>query len=609
MKLLIVESPNKKQTITKYLGPGWRVEASIGHVCDLPLKELGVSPPDYKPRYELTERGKQTVFRLKETAKNAESVWLAMDPDREGEAIAGHIAKYLKSTVSTFYRVVFHEITEKAVQLAVTNPRKLNKALFDAQQARRVIDRLVGYQVSPRLNQVTNQKLSAGRVQSIAIRLLVERERDIRAFKPTEHFGVRLHFNTNELLWFANWDTAPFVDEDSPYVLEKSLAERIALIKEVVVFSIDKKVGKRKALPCFITTTLQKAASIQLNFSAEETMNIAQTLFEKGFITYHRTDNLNVSEEAVKAIHAELIKLDLAKHIAKPPNRWKSKVGAQEAHEAIRPTDMGIKETGLDFRAQELYKVIRLRALACQMAAAKIESTEIILMPAEEQHDLNDIIPRFIAKGTKTLYPGWRLMLNQDISEEKSEDEPLQELLPDLKVKDLLKTERSEILELKTKAPRRYSEPALITKLEKEGIGRPSTYAAILSNILQRGYVQIKNKLFEALPSAEIIYDTLVGRFQFMELKYTKEMETALDNIAAGKQDYLKVVSDADSVLQEGLKILALQLSEGKECPRCKSPMRKITGKNGTFWGCSRYKDGCKGTLQLKSTEMPISGQ
>ncbi|HQW57582.1 MAG TPA: DNA topoisomerase, partial [Gammaproteobacteria bacterium] len=237
MKLLIVESPNKKQTISKYLGPGWRVEASMGHVCDLPLKTLGILLPAYKPTYELTERGKKTIDRLKIAAKDVESVWLAMDPDREGEAIAGNIARYLKTVVSTFYRVVFNEITQKAIQAAVANPRKLNRPLYEAQQARRVIDRLVGYQVSPRLSRVTNQKLSAGRVQSVALRLLVDRERAIRAFAPTEHCGVRLNFKTEGIEWVAHWQTEPFVDEDNPYVLDKALAEQVARIKEVVVLS------------------------------------------------------------------------------------------------------------------------------------------------------------------------------------------------------------------------------------------------------------------------------------------------------------------------------------------------------------------------------------
>ena len=556
MKLLIVESPNKKKTISKYLGNGWQVEASMGHVCDLPQKEMGVAPPDYKPKYELSERGAKTVSHLIRAAQNAESIWLAMDPDREGEAIAAHLAKYLKKTVGIFHRVVFNEITEKAVKTAVANPRRLNRALFDAQQARRVIDRLVGYQVSPRLCHITKQKLSAGRVQSVAVRLLVERERAIRAFNPTAHFGVRLYFEIEGIKWFADWDTKDFVNEDNPYVLDKELVDAIAKITEVFVLSVDKKLVKRKAPPPFITTTLQKAASIQLGLDAEETMRLAQLLFEKGLITYHRTDNPNLSKDAILDIEAELRKLGLDEHIAIPPNRWKSKAGAQEAHEAIRPSNPAFLNSVLEPKAQRLYELIRVRALSCQMLAATVETTKIVLVPLDESHDVRGTTPRFVAKWIRPIYPGWRLLAAEDYAEEKKESEGEQETLPQLKIKDPLKVDHSETRDLKTQAPKRYTEPALIGKLEKEGIGRPSTYAAILSNIKNRGYVQLKGKCFEAMNSAETIVDTLVGKFQFMEVAYTREMELALDEIAAEKQEYLTVVAMADQELQLGLRRL-----------------------------------------------------
>ncbi|HXH55407.1 MAG TPA: type I DNA topoisomerase [Gammaproteobacteria bacterium] len=555
MKLLIVESPNKKQTISKYLGPGWRVEASMGHVCDLPLKTLGILLPAYKPLYELTDRGKKTIDRLKAAAKDADSIWLAMDPDREGEAIAGNIARYLKTVVSTFYRVVFNEITQKSIQAAVANPRKLNRPLYEAQQARRVIDRLVGYQVSPRLSRVTNQKLSAGRVQSVALRLLVERERAIRAFAPTEHCGVRLNFNTEGIEWGAHWQTEPFVDEDNPYVLDKALAEQVAQIKEVVVLSASKKAATRKAPPPFITTTLQRAASIHLNINAEEAMRVAQHLFEKGLITYHRTDSPNLSGEAIAPIHEELNKLGLREHIAKPANRWKAKAGAQEAHEAIRPTNPALLNTLLDIKAQNLYELIRIRALACQLSAAKVELSTIVLAPVDEKQSINGVTPQFIAKGAHMLYPGWRLLISNDQAEEKLDDKS-QMALPDLQEKQILISIKSEVLALKTQAPKRYSEPALIAKLEKEGIGRPSTYAAILSTLQNRGYIQFRGKLFEITPTAETIYDALVGKFQFMEIEYTRAMESALDQIAEGKQEHLAVVAAADQELQRGLRNL-----------------------------------------------------
>ncbi len=601
MKLLIVESPNKKQTIAKYLGAGWRVEASMGHVCDLPIKEIGVQGPNFKPKYELTERGKRTIQTLLSVAEKAESVYLAMDPDREGEAIAGHIAKYLKGTVGIFHRVIFNEITEKVIKNAVANPRKLDKALFDAQQARRVIDRLVGYQVSPRLSNLAGERLSAGRVQSVAIRLLVERERSIRIFQSTEHLTVRLHFNNESYRWFANWDTTPFLSEDAPYIVDKSLAERIAHIKNVVVLSNDKKTTQRKAPPPFITTTLQKAASIQFGVSAEDTMRLAQTLFEKGLISYHRTDNPNLSKEAIAAIQTELKNLGFGEHIAKSPNMWKAKTGAQEAHEAIRPTEMARVDTGLPIKEQKLYELIRLRALASQLNAACIEVTTIVVAPPDRVHDIGGKTPRFIAKGNKALYQGWRLLIPQDlaIEKEKNDEEPLQGALPNIEPKTALIAHHSEVLELKTQAPKRYSEPALITKLEKEGIGRPSTYAAILSNIKNRGYVVIQSKCFVPTPTAETIYDALMDKFQFMEIEYTRLMESALDDIAGGKQDYLSVVSAVDKSLQESLNTLTLVEAEGKVCPLCAAPMRKIKGMYGEFFGCTKYREGCKGTIAI----------
>ena len=330
------------------------------------------------------------------------------------------------------------------------------------------------------------------------------------------------------------------------------MAETIAKIKEVIVLSVEKKTTKRKAPPPFITSTLQKAASLQLGLAPEDTMRLAQQLFEKGLITYHRTDNPNLSAEAIGAIQAELSKLGLEAHKSKTPNRWKSKKGAQEAHEAIRPTNPAVLQTFLEEKVQKLYELIRLRVLASQLLEAKIETTKVVLVPLDEKQDINGITPTFIAKGTTLLYAGWRLLMDKDLAQEKEEEAP--QILPSLKVKTVLEAIHLEVLALKTQAPKRYSEPALITKLEKEGIGRPSTYASILSNLKNRGYVQLKGKLFEAMPSAESIYDTLVGRFHFMEIDYTRAMESALDEIAEGKQEYLKLVAEVDQTLQESLK-------------------------------------------------------
>jgi len=607
MKLLIVESPNKKKTIAEFLGTGWIVEASMGHICDLPLKEIGVQGPNYKPKFELTERGELTINRLKKVAARVDSVWLAMDPDREGEAIAGHIARYLKTPALIFNRVIFHEITAKAVQQAVRHPRKLDRGLFYAQQARRVIDRLVGYQVSPRLSQETNQKLSAGRVQSVAVRLLVEKERAIKAFTVTEHFGARLYFSSQQQEWFANWDTRPFTTEAEPYVLDKQIPNNLLHIPELKASRIAKKPGLRKAPPPFITTTLQKAASILLNINANQTMSMAQTLFEKGLITYHRTDNPNVAEEAICFLQQEIHRLGLGEHIAHPPNFWKAKSGAQEAHEAIRPTDPSRTDSGLDQVSQKLYALIRERAIACQMKSVQFETTVITLQPLDNTFDIQNITPSFIARGTVTLYKGWRLLMAKDDAEEKDWDEENQHQLPLITKNSMHKPIRGEVLELKTQAPKRYTEAALISKLENEGIGRPSTYAAILNNIQQRHYVERKGKVFFATNSAEIIFDALVGKFQFMEIEYTRAMEQALDEIATGKKAYIDVVSAADLALKESLHNLVVAESNGYTCPKCKAPMRKIKGKNGFFWGCSQYVTGCKGTLSIHVKTTTVS--
>jgi DNA topoisomerase-1 len=592
MQLVIVESPNKKKTIQKYLGPGWRVEASMGHICDLPAKAMGVEAPDFSPKYELSERGKRTVNELKKISDQAESVWLATDPDREGEAIAAHLARYLKP--KSLKRIQFNEITEAAVKHAITNPRDISQLLFDAQQARRVIDRLVGYQVSGSLSRVLDQRLSAGRVQTVAVRLLVERERAIRQFKGVKHFGVRLHFEGAQN-WFANWDTSSFVTEEMPYVFDKVLVDKIAAVPLVRVHKIEHKEIKRYAPPPFITTTLQKAASLTLGLTAQQTMSVAQELFEKGFITYHRTDNPNFSKEAIRSARAVLKEMGHAAHIPSKPNEWKVGKNAQEAHEAIRPTDF-TKEyiDSHDEKAKDLYRLIRLRALACQMSAAIIKMSTITLQ-AEEAVEGVDKLPIYHCRGQAMLYPGWRHLISNDQAEEKIEEET--SVLPHVIKGDILKPFKGEVLNLQTKSPKRYTEPALISKLEKEGIGRPSTYAAILANIQQRAYVVVKGRFYYAEPVAEMIVDALIEKFKFLEVDYTCQLEESLDEIAIGNQTYLKVVTEVDNELKVGLAALQSVSNVSVPCPSCKAAMRRIKGKFGYFLGCSRYQEGCRKTL------------
>lgn len=593
MQLVIVESPNKKKTIQKYLGAGWRVEASMGHICDLPQKEMGVEAPDFLPKYELSDRGKSVINNLKKVSDQAESVWIATDPDREGEAIAAHLARYLKP--KSLKRIQFNEITEPAVKLAINNPRDINQSLFDAQQARRVIDRLVGYQVSGPLSRALDKRLSAGRVQTVALRLLVERERAIRQFKSINHYSARLHFQDSKN-WFANWDTSLFVTEDEPYLFDKSLAEKAASVPSVKVKKIEHKEIKRNAPPPFITTTLQKAASLVLDLNAQQTMSVAQELFEKGFITYHRTDNPNFSAEASEKAREALRAMNYGSHIPAKPNEWKANKNAQEAHEAIRPTDFSKETIEInDEKAKELYKLIRMRALASQMSPAIIKMSTITLQ-AEKPMDGIDKLPIYHCRGQALLYAGWRDLILNDQAEEKGEEES-PSYLPNLAEGDILIPQKGEVLNLQTKAPKRYTEPSLISKLEKEGIGRPSTYAPILSNIQQRNYVAIKNKLYYAEPVAEEIIDALVGKFKFLEIDYTCQLEEFLDRIAIGEQTYITVVKDVNAELNTGLTILQGGPAVSISCPSCKAPMRRIKGKHGYFLGCSRYKEGCKKTL------------
>jgi len=594
--LVIVESPNKKATIEKYLGPGWQVEASFGHIADLPKTSMGFEFDSFEPDYDLSDKGQERVKKLKNLAQSADTVWLATDPDREGEAIAEHLKRFLK--LKNYHRITFNEITEKAVKSAVKNPREINQHLFKAQEARRVIDRLVGYQVSPRLCKMTDKKLSAGRVQSPAVKLLVERERAIRNFKPTNHFGVKVLLKSEGHRWAANWYTKPFIeDETNPYILERSLAEQVANIKDLVVTEHEVKKGSKTAPAPFITTTLQKAASLKLGLDAEQTMQMAQTLFEKGLITYHRTDNPNLSKDVWDSVGLALDRLSLKDHQAEKLNTFKTKANAQEAHEAIRPTDLTKESVDLgNDTLEKLYTLIRVRALASQMKPAETENTKISLKAKDVPEGLKEA-PSFVAQATKTTYLGWQHLTEKDESDENSK-EVEENTLPKVSKGDEVVVQSSKVLELTTKAPSRYSEAALITQLEKRGIGRPSTYAAILKNIKTRGYVNLKGKSFFAEADGEIIYDALNDKFDFMDLGFTKLMEDNLDEIAKGDKNYLSVVKSAFDSLDKNLKKLPeLDIHvETHPCPKCESgKLRRLKGKSSYFWGCSGYKDGtCK---------------
>lgn len=604
MKLLIVESPTKAKKIGGLLGDEYMVAASGGHVRDLPLKEMGVAAPDFRPVYELTERGKASVARLKSLAAKASEVILATDPDREGEAISWHLAQVLK--LSDPKRVTFTEITEKAIRAALASPRMLDMPLIAAQESRRVIDRLVGYTVSPPLAKMLNIKASAGRVQSPALGLVVEREREIEAFKPQQHFSAKVRFVTNNVEWFAVWDykpllgatceAAPGTEDDVTVWLDRTTASSAASCRQFRVADY-KEFDSRVAPPAaFTTSTLQQAASNALNFDPKVTMQLAQSLFEQGAISYHRTDSPNLSDEAIQAIR------DIAqqKGLALPdtPRRWKAKESAQEAHEAIRPTHFESESAGETPDEQKLYALIYKRAFASQLADAIYAVRQANL---ETTDHAGDKPYQYVGKGRTLKSQGWRVLVakdqaTDDIDTTEEPDNPVPVLALDAHLTAL----DGQINEHMTKAPGRYTLASLVRKLEQSGIGRPATYASILDGIIKRDYIYIERKKVRPTPTGYRVFDALKGTFSFIELPYTRQMEERLDAIAQGKERYHTVISETNQALTYELGKLQVApvaplAPAGPEhlCPNCSKPLARRKGKNGFFWGCTGYPE-CK---------------
>ena len=589
MKLLIVESPGKVKKIQEYLGNGWKVSASVGHVRDLPLYEMGVSPPDFRPQYAPTDRGKSVLARLATEVKSADAVFLAMDPDREGEAIAWHLADALR--LNNARRVTFSEITEKAVQAALGQPRDVDRNLVAAQEGRRVLDRLVGYMVSAPLSRAIGGKKSAGRVQSPALRLVVEREREIRAFKVTTHYGVELVFDALDNItqgWKAAWSVKAWLSPGQEYLLEKETAVRVAAVRRVKVLGCQDTETRAAPPAPFTTSTLQQAASNALKLSPKMTMAAAQKLYEAGQITYMRTDSPNISEEAVAEIR-EYCRSNNWPVVA-TPRRWKSKAGAQEAHEAIRPTHIDVEEAGDTDSEKALYVMIRQRTLASQLEDA-VFAVRTVQLQGEE---IEGRMPEFEAKGRTLIRPGWKVVMAADQSEEGEEeaDNPV----PQLKADSLLTVGAGKVTTHKTKPPVRYTEATLIKALEGRGIGRPSTYAAILENILGRGYVRLEKRALATTEDGEAVVDAMAGRFAFLEYSFTKELEDDLDAIAQGRAGYVEVMRKVHRCLEQELG--QFQAATATPCPDCGKPLARIMrkpGKNGQggydFWGCSGYPD------------------
>ncbi len=586
-KLLILESPGKVKKVQEILGPDWKVTASVGHVRDLPVQEMGVAAPDFKPQYFPTERGKDVLSRLAGLVKNAEEVFLATDPDREGEAIAWHLQDALK--LKNVKRVTYTEITEAAIRAALSSPRFIDMALVAAQEGRRVLDRFCGYMVSGSLSNAVGEKLSAGRVQSPAVRLVVEREKEIKAFSSTTHYGAELTFENVDSItdgWKATLLVSPWIGEGQEYLLDKSLAEKAAALRTLDVLDCTESESRAAPPAPFTTSTLQQAASSSLKYTLKQTMQLAQRLYEQGAITYHRTDSPNLSQEAVHAIRAYCETKGWS--LVETPRTWKSKEGAQEAHEAIRLTHIEVEDAGETADEQALYHLIRLRSLACQLEDA-VYAVRTLQLGA----DMDGRQAVFEAKGRTLLSQGWKVLADQeDCPDESGESEkepsnPVPAMKPGTQATAL----SGAVLTHKTKPAARFTEASLIRELEKCGIGRPSTYAAIIDTISSRGYVITEKRFLVPTPLGEKVVSGLCGHFSFIEYEFTRNMEQSLDDIAEGKAQYRAVIASAYDQLSR--EVQAFAKATGRVCEKCGKPLVhrvKKPGKDGKggydFWGC-----------------------
>ncbi len=523
--LVIVESPAKAKTIQKYLGKDFEVKSSFGHIRDLPKKGMGIDLATFTPDYEVSADKKKIVAELKTAVKKAEMVWLASDEDREGEAIAWHLAQELKLNDENSQRIVFHEITKNAILKAVENPRKIDQNLVNAQQARRVLDRIVGFEMSPVLWKKVKTGLSAGRVQSVAVRLIVEREHEIRDFQPKSFYKVEGIFQNAE-----KQDISAKLKKD--FAKENEAEDFLNQAKniEFKVLNVEKKPATRSASAPFTTSTLQQEASNRLGYGVTSTMRVAQRLYEEGYITYMRTDSVNLSQEAINGAKAQIIS-EFGEKYSKPRNYTTKSASAQEAHEAIRPTDFSVKSIG-DAQLNKLYQLIYRRTLASQMANAEIEKTVIeIGNPKLPQH--------FEAQGEVIVFDGflkaYGIVKNEDEDEENNE-----KLLPKVKIGEILDYKKIEATEKFTKPSARYTEAGLVKKLEELGIGRPSTYAPTIQTIQNREYVDKR----DILPQEREIVKMTLG-------KTTLKKEVLTEKFGGDKNKF--VPTDIGEVVNEFL--------------------------------------------------------
>lgn len=614
--LLIVESPTKVKTLSKFLGKDFTIKASVGHIKDLPKKELGVDVENNLALTYVVIEGKEKIMReLKKAAKKADRIFLAPDPDREGEAIAWHIAGELDGSPDNIFRVEFNEITEKAVTEAIKNPRKIDMGLVDAQQARRVLDRLVGYKLSPLLWRKVRRGLSAGRVQSVALRLVVDREKEIRAFNTVEYWSITANLEGKEPPPFE----AKLFKIDDKKAEVNNEAEANGILDDIKgksfgIEKIEKKKRKRSPSPPFTTSTLQQEASRKFRFTAKKTMLVAQQLYEgielggegsTGLITYMRTDSVKIADEAQQEAHV-LITSEFGKdYLPSKPPVYKSKKSAQEAHEAIRPASALRKPADIKdnlTRDQfKLYTLIWNRLVASQMENALLELTSIDIKPKGVEKYL------FRASGTVIKFPGFmKLYIESGDTDSKEEG-----FLPQLSEGDTLKTVDITPKQHFTQPPPRFTEATLVKELEAKGIGRPSTYASILSTIVDRKYTEKIDRKFSPTELGEVVSNLLVERFSdLMDYNFTANMENNLDKIEEGGLKWVDIVMDFYTPFDKDLKEAMEELGRVKPkdiptdeiCESCGKPMVIKWGMHGRFIACTGFPE-CKTTRPLETEE------
>lgn len=630
--LVIVESPAKAGTIEKFLGGDYEVEASFGHIRDLPKSKMGVDLVNgFIPTYVVPTKSKKTVSKLKKQAKGKQTVYLAPDPDREGEAISWHLAELLSEDAKTIKRVVFNEITKDAVKEAFQHPRDINQNLVNAQQARRVLDRIVGYELSPLLWRKVGRGLSAGRVQSVALRLIVDREREIRAFKPQEYWSMVASLSSErpaqrEKVFQAKLerigkDKAELKNEEETLKL-KALLEKA----NFRVFSIQKKERKRKPQAPYTTSKLQQEAYTRLGFSAAKTMKFAQDLYEGislgdegsvGLITYMRTDSVQIAESARKEAVKFIKERFGDDYLPKTPNLYRSKKGAQEAHEAIRPTSAYREpekiKPFLNDDQFKLYELIWRKFIASQMTPAVdlVTSIEILAEPSAQPSQYF-----FKASGTRNLFPGFSAVFGdfkaykkKENEKEDSDDEDGDQELPELEQNELLKLHELIGSQHFTKPPPRYNDASLVRTLEEEGIGRPSTYAPIIYTLSSRDYIERRGGALVPTELAETVITLLVEHFPYiLDIQFTARMEEELDKIEDGELGWVKVLQDFYKPFEEHLQEAKEKMKNvrqevvptGENCEKCGKPMVIKYGRFGKFVACSGFPE-CRNTKPVST--------